>query len=606
MGAPLEWQFEVGSKIDGLTKMLEALDESVLKLGAVDKATTKTDASLDKAAIAMNRAAAAMEKVGHKSGEAAGHHDKHAHSLINLGHQFEYAKNGVNEFAEAIGLVLVWEGIEKLVDKVKELGGEILHAGAEAQQAHVAFDILFGKAEADEYLEYLERIAGKTPQQLAVIKGAWATLGRGGFKGEDLARALAAGGDIAARSTGDQAAALQEALTKFNMVKSSGVIQPKRFFKTIGLGEEDAPDKFFQILSKRTGKGVEQLKKDVEAGKVATDDILESIYWMIAKKGGKLGEAWLTMGKTMGSKITHFKEIPDLLFEQVEKSPAFDRFSKFLGDMTEKLGPSGPLGSKLAEGLGRGFDVITDKLSKIDAKDIEGFIEALAALPGVIADLTKALVQLLPVASKVAGVAAQAMDTSDKPSWGKALLGAAPGIGQAYTGWRLWKRFTGDKTDGKPPPELAHKAAQGLEGTMLEDLPKVYRVGAKLGDAAVEGAKGPKGIDAHSPSKKFARLGRMSVDGYSQGVDEQADSAVAVAARAVTPDAILPAGRAGGGSAGRSGSGVNISLSITVNANGSAGASAQEIGQEVRSGMEEILPGMLEAAFDKMRLEAGV
>jgi hypothetical protein len=65
----------------------------------------------------------------------------------------------------------------------------------------------------------------------------------------------------------------------------------------LGFGEKD----FLGELSKRTGKGLATLKKQLDAGKVAAaDESLETLYSIITKKTGKdLGGAGVAMSTTL-------------------------------------------------------------------------------------------------------------------------------------------------------------------------------------------------------------------------------------------------------------------------------------------------------------------
>jgi tape measure domain-containing protein len=615
MGEPVQFQFEVGAKVDGLTKMNEALDASEQKLAGVDKSTTKTSAELEKLNAAAKAPANEMEALQkrlaelERPGKLASLRQRikdleqptkevHGHA-VNLGHAFEDAKGKVLGLGEALGLVIAFEAVEKLVEKVKELGTEVLKAGAAEQRSNAAIEMFFGEKAGKGLLEYVDQYRKLTEFNEDEVKDMMLNLGRAGFSADEIPRAMAAAGDMAARFKNHLEGA-QTAIGALSMIQTTGRIEARQF-KRLGLGEKNAPDKFYEELAKRTGKGVAILKKEMEQGKVPVEDTIESLYKIIAGSRGQLGVAALKMGQGMSAKLTHFAEIPELLFESVEKSPAFDRFAKFIGDFSEKMGPEGPLGKKLADGLGKAFDTIADKLSKLEAKDIEGFVDALASLPHVIAELTKVLIAFLPVASKLAGGVGFLFGDSKDQVKGSIGYGVRADPEKMFAGL---KRLQEEQKIKERLEEMAKHPGTGIEGTMIEAVPQVYRAGAKLGDAAVKGAKGPQGIDAHSPSKKFAQLGRMAADGYSDGLDGSTNVFSVASARAVSPDGYLGRGaRAASPSAAPM---VNITLTVQVGAsNGSGGAhSPQEIGQEVRAGLEQILPGILQDAFEKMALEA--
>ena len=55
---------------------------------------------------------------------------------------------------------------------------------------------------------------------------------------------------------------------------------------------------------------------------------------------------------------------------------------------------------------------------------------------------------------------------------------------------------------------------------------QVEDASAGLGDASVGAFKSKKGIDSHSPSKRFEEAGKNSVDGYVQGINQNKQSAI--------------------------------------------------------------------------------
>src|SRR3954468_4678734 len=139
-GGPLEFLFNIDAKLDGLMKLLEQTEKSTEALHKLDHAT--------------DQATHATEHADKASHHAAGTHGKHGHALWQLGHQYEYVKNGIHEFAEAIGLIAAYEVIEKMVDKVVELGEEILRAAAKAERSQKSFELLLGTEGAQEFLDY--------------------------------------------------------------------------------------------------------------------------------------------------------------------------------------------------------------------------------------------------------------------------------------------------------------------------------------------------------------------------------------------------------------------------------------------------------------------
>jgi hypothetical protein len=97
--------------------------------------------------------------------------------------------------------------------------------------------------------------------------------------------------------------------------------------------------------------------------------------------------------------------------------------------------------------------------------------------------------------------------------------------------------------------------AAGIGKGIDAGIPAVRAAGARAGQAAVDGARGPAGADAHSPSRKTERLGGDMDEGAIRGMERDASGVAAAAAKALAPD-VEPrpgqAGPAGGTTAGLS------------------------------------------------------
>lgn len=589
MPGPLDFLFELDAKIDGAVKMLETVNESVKALHNLDKATSSTKAS--------------VEHVDRASAHAAATHDKHGHSIVALGHHYEYAKNGIHEFAEALGLVLAFEAVEKIVDKVKELGEEIVMTAAKAQRSRVAMELFFGKEKGSELMEYAEQFSKASEFKVPDVRGFISDLGRAGFNAEQIPRALAAAGELAARNP-DKMAGMQSAIMGLGMVKTTGRVEG-RLFRRLGIGEENAPEKFYGELSMRTGKGVAQLKKDMEKGKVPIEDEVEALYSIIAGDKG-LGHGAVEMGKTAGAKIAHFSEIPEKLMETVEKSPAFAKLIEFVDKLTQLLSPEGPLGEKFAHSLGDTFGKIVDQLAKINERDLSEFVDVLMSIPPILVETTKALKGLLdtwiqfrtatkgsPVPESAGGKVGWLGGMTLRPIEDELqrLLGMKKGGGVLDAVHAMVT--VGHLTDrlgitGKG-------AAEGMADGIRASTPKVEAAARGMGEAAHGGVKDE--LQIHSPSKVFEHLGRMSGEGYMGGLDDSLSRMT---------DSV-PAGAFARPASGGAGGPMQVTVHIEthVASHGGGDHGAEQIGAQVATHVESILPGALQAAFEKLQLEAG-
>ncbi len=580
----LEFLLDLDAKMDGLVKGLDTLDKSVKALHDLDK-------SADKATHSVDHLAHATEHAGNASHGAAGAHGKHGHAVWELGHQYEGAKHAVSEFAEGLGLVLAYEVVEKLVDKVKELGEEIIHAGTMAERTEKSFKLLLGDEGGEHILEYLEAIHHHTEFSLEKLQALAAGFVRVGIAGQGLRYAVAAAADLAAMPGGN----LEEAASALERIKRTGHVD-NRTLGGVGFGEQD----FLAQLAKRTGKSAVVLKKEMEQGKLDADQSLASLYDLIRKRTGKpLGAAAEGMSTLMGASLTHLKEVPEELYKQIAKSPAFERLNQFIRDLTERLDPKTPLGMRFFESMDKSLSKFVDALQKVDMgrliEDVGKLIEKGPALVDLILKLAQAIVivgkatawvyehtvpgQLLKGHFDAQDKAARLVDPEKaREATRKLLDDGSPGPAASIRG-QLWGKAMGDGV------------IKGVE----ERTPDVKGATTEMGEAAHGGMK--KEIKAESPSKVFRDLGRMSGEGYLEGLD---------GSLAAMPD-IQPAGSfAKPAPMGGAGGPIQVTVNVTTNVGGSAGGEAgEQIGQQVATAVEAILPSALESAFQRMQQEAG-
>lgn len=581
----LEFLLDLDAKMDGLVRGLDTIDKTVKSLHDLDK-------SADKAAHAADHVAQATDHAGRASHAAAGAHGKHSHAVWELGHQYEGAKHAAMEFAEGIGLVLAYEVVEKLVDKVKELGEEIIHAGVMAERTEKSFKLLLGDEGGDHILEYLEEIHKHTEFSLQKLQGLAAGFLRVGFAGKGLRYAVAAAADLAALPGGN----LDEAASALERIKRTGRVD-NRTLGGVGFGEQD----FLAQLAERTGKSATTLKKEIEKGKLDADQALASLYDLIRKRTGKsLGSAAEGMSGLMGATITHLKEVPEELFKQVAKSPAFERLNQFLKDLTERLDPKTPLGMKFFESIDKSLTKFVDGLQRIDMSkfinDVGRLIETLPALVNILIKLTEATIAFGKASAwafehtLVGQMISDHLRSHEKVDGDKlhgtarAAFDAAPAqvrTADAFIRGKLWGKAMGEGT------------VEGVE----EGTPKVKDATTEMGEAAHGGMK--KEIKAESPSKVFKELGQMSGEGYLQGLD---------GSLAAMPDIQPPGSFAKPASLGGAGSGgpIQVTVNVTTNVGGQSGGEAgEQIGHQVATAVEAILPGALQSAFQRMQQEAG-
>jgi hypothetical protein len=581
VAAPLEFLFQLDAKIDGQLKMLAAIDDSIKKLHDLDKATSKTTSETEKAEKASGRAAAA--------------HKKHAEGALNIGKAYEHSKEKVHDFLEAMGLIVAFEAVEKLVEKVRELGSEILNAAGGAERTAKSFELLLGGEGAEETLGWIEGIAKHTEFTDDRIKGIGASFVQVGLRGKQFKREVAAALDIAALPGGN----LEAAADAIARLQRTGHVDNKAL-APLGLGEKD----FFAQLSKRTGSPIDVLKQQIEKGKPDVVQALEALNDLITARTGKaLGGGGVHMSKTLGARLTHLKDLPDQFFQSLAKTESFQKFSDQVGKLLDELDPDSPKGKKIFGGLEKAFAGFVSMMTEANIKKFaDTLVELFTDLPPLINAVVKAL-------EGVAWLGKLVGETAAKVYLRGPVTATEAGEDDPR---RIARRLRNQREEPSPyktegvvhdvvaearaerlARKLGQSSAKGMAAGMVEAKPHVAAAGEDLAATAHGATK--KGLDIHSPSKVFQQLGRMSGEGFAQGLDDSMG-------RAMT-DSVPVGAFARPASAGGS-----VSVQITVNVEAAAGhdaGAAEQMGQDVAARVEAILPGALQAAFEKMQIEAG-
>lgn len=586
----LELDAEIGGATDAL-KVLTSLDAAVKKLDAnLDKMTGAT-ASASAGHARHAKSAEHLGGVFQRLTSAALH--PFLHRLKEIA-EFEFIRRGVDKILEAPF---------ELIEAVKELGEEMLITAGKAQRTESSFKLLFGAEGADELLEGIEGIARNTEFADDALKSASQTLGRVGFQGEGLNRALAASLDIAAFSP-DAAAGMNEALGALERIKRTGRVD-NRVLGGLGLGESA----FLEELSKRTGLGTKALKKKMDAGKVDAEDSLEALFTIITNKTGKaLGGAGAEMSKTFLARLTHLKDIPEQIFEGLSKSPAFERLSDRLGTFYDALNPESPLGKRVFGALDGALGHFVDLVESIDVeRTVDAFNNAVTAATALLNVLLK-IVGLVEGPLALFSEKGRGQIAEGAGRLAKKALGGDPekSLFQAVKGAVLLEtpiNFLFDKLGSKPNLEwvkVGDAAGAGLAKGMKDATSTVEAAGGAMAAAAPRAGRDALGV--HSPSRVFAELGAMSAAGFVEGIEASAAAVDDAVGKLFEQPAGARAGAGGGGAA------VVIDVggvTVTVAGGGDARETGEAIATVVAAKLAELAPGAVGAALEQLAMQAG-
>lgn len=582
MADGLEWMLELDAKLEGALGMVRALKDADAALKQVDTGLRKTEEQTKRAGE------------GHKKhGRDAEHLQGVLHRLTHAGlepflerakqiAEFEFIRRGVDALIEAP---------EKLIEKVKELGEEILKAAAAEERNEAAFKNLFGAEEAEKQLDLIDEIGDHTEFTRNSLKDMTLELAQGGFEGKGLERARAAALDIASFSANAEEGA-SRAVSALNRLNLSGQISSRTL-----MGMKIKDDTYFGILGKRLGVDAKAAKKQMDEGKVKTTDALEALNTAITQRTKKkLGGSGADMESLFSARLKHVTEIPEEIFESVKDSRGYAEISDFLGEVAKKFGANSEFGLEVKRNLKEVFDYLGDQLKNVDLDQVlKTSLEILRAMPSAVKAVTETFKDLYTIGVKPVVDGIRAVYGGAKRMLGgggedeKKKESTLDKVLHAPNDWLFGKLFGAGKGAG-----------DGLAKGMDQSGQKVSDAGAGMGTAAEEGAN--KRLDRHSPSKVFEEIGDDVAEGFAIGVERgrmrdamfaQWDAVAAVTSR--------PLGRGAGGATGGG-------PMIEFNVGGihiAAGAASADIPQLVEDRLRGIVPGMLQAAIEKLAQQAG-
>lgn len=566
----LDWMFELDGNTSGADRLLRTLDR------------------LDKTMAGLDAKTHDVDKATRMAGEG---HRKHAQEagLLDtaLGHV-------TKQFGHIVKLVAEWDAAEFLIKmplRIFAIGEEMIGVAAKAERTGKAFGLLFGSEEGKANLEYIEQIGKYTEFTHEQIKAAVLDLGKVGFKGEGLDRALAAAHDMAAFSANPQEG-FGSALASLERIKRTGRVD-NRVLGGVGIGQKD----FFAELSIRTGKSADSLKSAMDKGTLNTEDAIETLYTMIAKKTGKdLGGAAVDMSKSMTAMLTHARELPDRYFEKLADTPGFGKFKDQIGHLFEQLDPDSPSGGRIFASLEDAFNGFSEQIGDMD---IAGILKTIAAdIPPVIGALRDVAHVVYEIVHGFA-VAAGAV---------KDFLGAVGDLGEKSGVAGKFRSMTtamekNDVTWMNPATGLVetHKSGWAVPGGApnpspagMSMAPDANMSGGWESTGEDAGAKLEKGFRkktrTHSPSDAFKDIGQDLADGLGEGMSAGYSASAS------------PRLGSAGGVGGRGSVHMTITVPVAVGAHGGDAASqAEAIAERLRA----ILPGQLQSAFEQIAMEGG-
>ena len=449
---------------------------------------------------------------------------------------------------------LAYEGAEKLVDKVKELGLEALRAADFERSAAINFKALTGNAELGEgMLTAAKRFALKAGTELKATVSQFAGLRMAGIVDPgNIGKLVAAAYDVQNKSFGRKSA--DSVLDMFSSIQTRGQLAGRMLMGMDGIISAKA-------LGAQLGFNVttmKQLQALLDKSPVGAAQGIKAIMTVLAGTKGMVGEVTKEIGQGWGGSVTKLQTAWDLLLGSFEKSDAFTNIIDIVNSVTDALNPMKDSGKRIYEIFSSAADAIGDMLKPLKSDTgMDDFLDGLETAKNIVLTIAQTFLDI----GKFAGRAASVF---------------SPDMAKGQTRMSAISEMLGLKKKEAQAP-----AAIGLRPfAAYEDM--MRKVGETGGAAHMEGVKGPKGLDARSPSKAYERLGKWSIEGFNNGLNS---------GRISSPVASLP-GMAG------SGGGSRPAISFTINA---STTDAKGLGERAR----DVVASALAAAFEEISLESG-
>ena|GEM_PF-5133600 len=615
MGESLEFLLDLDAKVGSIPEALKLLDQAQEALDKTKKSIPGVTDEFDKLSKELKNLERPhkIEEMKKRIEELKNPTEKAEGALHRLVHagiepflerakqiaEFEFIRRGVDALIEAP---------EKLIEKVKELGEEILKAAAAEERNEAAFKNLFGDVEGKEQIEVIDQIGKHTEFTRNSLKNMTLELAQGGgFEGRGLVRAREAALDIASFSKNAEEGA-SRAISALNRINLSGKVEG-RTLRGVGIKE----DTFFGVLGKRIGLDAKSAKKAMDEGKVKTEDALEALNTAIVNRTKrKLGGAGADMEKLFSARLTHVKEIPEEIFEAVKDSRGFGQISDFLGELATKFGPDSEFGEAAKAGISSVFDELGDRLREVDLDGIlNKGLDVLKQMPDFVSAVGQTFKDLWSAVQPIVGAfetVASIVDKIGPKQTGKDIRLEAqlrnPEVFEKERQLREQLALSriaakhGFKREQDPETRLAkvgEDSGTGMVKGLEKSAPAVSdAAGEHIGAAAEKGAS--KRLKRNSPSKVFEEIGMDVADGFAIGV--QRGGVQDAIAEVVAPRRGRSPGAAAGG-------GYRIELHIGGIHITSTGALGHEIPQLVADKLQEITPGMIQSLVESLANQAG-
>jgi hypothetical protein len=333
------------------------------------------------------------------------------------------------QFDLAEGAKIAFEAISKVVEKVIDLGKEMVFAAAKAEDLNLAVKLDVGEGGAKQVDELTESFKGSRFDPEAIKEALLPVLEESGNKNSGLWDDLAtAATDVATRRNTGIAGA-KAALESLNDIE----LNPQRLrgsLKQLGIKQLE----YYKDLGSLLGISEKEAEKQTKAGKVKSQTLLSVALNQIAQReGGALGQATNEGSKTLGASIERLGNLKDNLFRQLAGGEGMGALQGAIDNFVAIM--QGPVGTDLMNTIDGAFKTLFGDLSGPDgAKRLEAVI-------GDVVTEVKAMIEWFRGAWPDIKAGAEGV-------W-EVLKGIAKTVGMIVDGWVQIRNFANDFDSGR-------------------------------------------------------------------------------------------------------------------------------------------------------------
>ena len=247
--------------------------------------------------------------------------DKASKSVRNIDKSLDSAKEktlGLQKTMAAIGGAMFFK-------KTLDIVGNMVNLAGGFEQTTVAFDVMLGSAEkSKKMLKDIEDFSLVTPFTPDALTENSKLLLNLGVAADKVMPSLQMLGDV---SLGNQDK-LNRLSLAFGQIASQGRLMGQDLLQLINAGFNP-----LQVISKKTGKSVIQLKDEMSKGLISFK-MVEEAFKTATSKGGKFHKMMEAMSKTWNGLVSTFQGFKGLIFRKIGKvfTDAFKPVLKIIND----------------------------------------------------------------------------------------------------------------------------------------------------------------------------------------------------------------------------------------------------------------------------------